>query len=512
MKQKKYQSYLKIYLYLILIIKKCILLSNESFLILPLKKSNISYFNTLENISDIMNYIYYEPPIVEFNLGTPEQKCNAIIKPDDYVTYLTSYNHNITEGDNISNLIKLKYPNIDYFNDSNSVSIEYNETRTNLYYAFNIKIYKISSDIFKFVNSTKENKFNFALATSIQYDEPGSIGLQIKNQNSVLFYNEGLLFQLKNKSYINNYKWFIYYGENGEKDYLVIGTSPHEFIHPVTGKKILPIDLDLDKEYFSTYDEIYNGKCKMSIRFDEIYATSNINKLNKDGEFEEKDLNKISYLKVDIGVVIGTTEYENYLKNNYFKDYLINNKCYIQNIILRNDLFSFTYRYFYCQDSLYKEIKKSFKSLVFKKVEFSENFILSFNDLFLKKNGYLIFLVIFHNFENNYWNLGNIFMRKYQFVFDFGNIEIGYYHNRYKKEGIIDENDSDDKNSNDNNKALKYFGFISLIIILACLLVFLGFILGKKVNNVRKRKANELVDDYEYKDEEKIEEKKNIIN
>ena len=80
-----------------------------------------------------------------------------------------------------------------------------------------------------------------------------------------------------------------------------------------------------------------------------------------------------------------------------------------------------------------------FKSLVFKHIDFSENFILTFNDLFINRKGFLIFLVIFHNLENNYWNLGNIFMRKYQFAFDFGNKQIEYYHNRNKIEGIIDE-------------------------------------------------------------------------
>ena len=514
MMNKKYSYYLKlIYLYCILIIKESILLTNESYIIFPLIKTNISYFNTLKNISDIINYIFYDPPIVEFNLGTPEQKCNAIVKPDDHIIYLTSYNHNITEIDKSSNLLKLKYSNINYFNDLNSISIEYNETKSQLYYACNIKKYKITYDNFKIMdNISNGNKLNFALASSVQYEEPGSIGLQLNNETSFLSFSKSFLFQLKNNGYINNYKWFIYYGEKDQQDYLIIGTSPREFIHPITGKKILPLDFDLDKDYFRIYDEIYNKKCQMKIRFNEIYITSNINKLDKDEGFEEKVNNKNCYLKVDIGVIVGTTEYENYLKNNFFKDYLLNNKCFIQNIRMRADLYPFTYRYFYCQDTLYKEMKKSFKSLVFKHIDFSENFILTFNDLFINRKGFLIFLVIFHNLENNYWNLGNIFMRKYQFAFDFGNKQIEYYHNRNKIEGIIDENDTNDKNSKHINEILKYIGIICLSVIIVFLLIFLGFILGKKIYKVRKKRANELVDNYEYKEEEIIEANNNIIN
>ena len=51
----------------------------------------------------------------------------------------------------------------------------------------------------------------------------------------------------KNYSLINDYKWFIYFGQNNEKDYLVIGSSPDEFICPDTGKKIYQ-NIDMDKE------------------------------------------------------------------------------------------------------------------------------------------------------------------------------------------------------------------------------------------------------------------------
>ena len=149
--------------------------------------------------------------------------------------------------------------------------------------------------------------------------------------------------------------------------------------------------------------------------------------------------------------------------------------------------------------------------MIFKKVDLSENFVLNFHDLFLKINGYLSFLVVFRNdlYSNTKWILGTPFLRKYQFVYDFGNKQIGYYYDKNRKE-IYDEEENEINNSNNekNNKFWIYFGYISLIVFLAVLLVVLGFLLGKKVYSIKKNRANELEDEkYDYE-----EEKNKIIN
>ena len=134
-------------------------------------------------------------------------------------------------------------------------------------------------------------------------------------------------------------------------------------------------------------------------------------------------------------------------------------------------------------------------------MDFSEYFILTFNDLFVRKNGYLFFLVIFTNNINLEWNLGTPFLRKYQFVYDYGNKLIGYYHDRYRKEEEerYEGNNIDKKMK--KSKYLVYFRYILLITILSGILVGLGFFLGKKFYHIRKKRANELNDDdYEYKE------------
>ena len=494
LKTIKFNLFSSIFIIIILIINISIIKSNSNIVVFPLVKKHSSYLSNIKNITDIMENIFLELPIVELNISS--QKVGIIISPEEYNIYLTSKEH-MSAYEDEKKIIERKYQNINYFDNHKSVSIKYNETMSKSYFYNNFKIWQTVTDNFDDI------KLDFVLATSIQYEEPGRLGLQLQEKIATNYFTPSFLTQLKKAGKINNYKWFIYYGKNNEKenDYLVIGCSPHEFTIPETGEKIFQ-DLNLDEDFHNINDQIFIDTRKMEIIFDDIYTTSNISNLEKD-----KSLNdfyyKFGFLNTNIGCIIGTFEYRRYLENIFFKDYLYNNKCHNETFKQRDNSVLQTFYYFYCDDSLYKEIKNSFKPLVFKKVDLSENFILNFHDLFLKINGYLAFLVIFRNdfYSNTKWILGSPFLRKYQFVYDFGNKQIGYYYDKNRKE-IYDEEENEINNSNNekNNKFWIYFGYISLIVFLAVLLVVLGFLLGKKVYNIRKKRANELDDDnYDYK-------------
>ena len=132
-------------------------------------------------------------------------------------------------------------------------------------------------------------------------EEPGALGLQLVERTSDIQFTQSFLIQLKNNNKINNYKWFIYYGEKTEKDYLVFGCLPHEFIIPDTGNHIFQ-NLDLDKDFFNINDEVYYNKIQMEIIFDEIYITSNLTNLKKDEGFNE--IHRNGYLKFKLGVIL----------------------------------------------------------------------------------------------------------------------------------------------------------------------------------------------------------------
>ena len=484
------------FLFLISINISIISSEDNNYVYFPLKRKDNTYLNKLKNITEIMRFLYLEPLISELTIGTPEQKSNILFRTDCTYIYLTSFNHNTSHPDQTSEFIKLKYGNFNYFNEDKSNSINYYEKNySHGNYAYDNQYFtRCISENVKINN--KNVKLDLMLSKSIEYEEPGAICLQLDQEDwSILHFTASFPVLLKrNFSLINNYKWFIYYGK--KKDYLVLGASPYEFKDPETDKKIYP-DLDIDNDYNYQLDERDIWKAAMTIKFNDIYLTSNSN--NEKEKFED-DKNLKGKLVPNIGFIVGTTNYSNYLEKNIFGKYLDSNQCHYGIFSQRPDLTGQEYNYYYCDESLYKNIKKVFKNIIFKQINLYENFELTFDDLFLKKNGYLIFLVIFSTHQHYYWSLGTPFLKKYQFDFEFDldatNSKIGYYHIKKKEK----ENESN---------TLKYILYSIFILVLSGILIVLGIYLGKNYFNLRKKRANELDDDYEYK--QKKEDNNNLL-
>jgi len=68
------------------------------------------------------------------------------------------------------------------------------------------------------------------------------------------------------------------------------------------------------------------------------------------------------------------------------------------------------------------------------------------------------------------------------------------------------------ENGNDESNYLALY--ISLIVVLIAIAAVVGYFLGKYINKMRKKRANELVDDYDYnaKTDNNEETNKEIIN
>ena len=151
------------------------------------------------------------------------------------------------------------------------------------------------------------------------------------------------------------------------------------------------------------------------------------------------------------------------------------------------------YRIYYCNKRISNNyIEKYFPVLKFCMKKFGICFEFNYKDLFREKNDNIYFLVYFKIqnsiYGSNKFSIGQILLKKYLITFNFDTKLIGFY----------DKNIKLDKN---NKKYYEHDGKIIAIFIIA-LIIFLiiGFILGKKFYEAkRKKKANELDDDYEYK-------------
>lgn len=193
---------------------------------------------------------------------------------------------------------------------------------------------------------------------------------------------------------------------------------------------------------------------------------------------------------------IGSTKYKNYLLS-ILKELIDENKCFTDNFTGYDEFYSMdaNYDFVYCKNE--EDIKNKLNDLIstinFASKELNYIFELT-KDEILKENGeYIFFNIIFSGLSSR-WNLGKQITLKYQFIF---NPEPGiksiFFYPKFK--------------TNENNSNKSKIWLIILIIVLCVIFCALGVVIGKILYGIAKKKrANELKDDYEYCPEEKKEE------
>ena len=152
-----------------------------------------------------------------------------------------------------------------------------------------------------------------------------------------------------------------------------------------------------------------------------------------------------------------------------------------------------------------KEFSKyigTFPDIYFYNKEFNYTFILTNKELFTVYGNYIYFLIIHKVYYVNYWSLGNIFLKKYPFLFDCDKKTISYI-NIYNSTNITKLKESNIENNIENNKKwfetlLSFCKYISIFVG-----IIIGILIGKKIwDKNRKKRANELIDDYQYESSE----------
>ena len=166
------------------------------------------------------------------------------------------------------------------------------------------------------------------------------------------------------------------------------------------------------------------------------------------------------------------------------KNFEISEKCFKDSIEQNNyycDLI-----FYFCDKNIKNELYDFLPFIKFISKDLNYTFEISKDELY-KIEGDYIYLNILFDYGKRYWILGKPFSLKYQFVFDPDSKKIGFYRNRHQK---IDVN-----NKRFYDKIIQIF----LVILFSFCLTFIGFYLGKKIYQIkRKIRANELDDNYEY--------------
>jgi hypothetical protein len=275
-------------------------------------------------------------------------------------------------------------------------------------------------------------------------------------------YEKNLIKQLYYENAIdNNYFSIIYSADSDEEGIFLIGEQPHVY----------------DKENFfepqlrhiSTVDN--NFFIFWSLHPEKIYFTD-----SDKNNHNIANNNLMCSLEYNLGVIYGTESYLNLIKEHFFNKLINEKKCH-------EEIVHSIYTVFYCDNK--KDIK-SFPSLNFYSQQLLFTFFLDYNDLFYEKEGKYFFNIIFDKNNKIQWKLGKPFLKKYVFVYDYNSKTIGFY--------------NEDLPGGKKRKKLSNFLINFFIVIIIIFFGFVGFYFGKKVyDKVRKRRANEIEDDFDYK-------------
>jgi hypothetical protein len=161
-----------------------------------------------------------------------------------------------------------------------------------------------------------------------------------------------------------------------------------------------------------------------------------------------------------------------------------------------------TFESVYPDDDFYQEPiyhYLHFPSLIFQSDTLKYSFELKYEDLFQLSGGRFYFMVIFDSDEENKnsqeWTIGEQFIKKHTFSFNIDRKSILFYNEKQFNDNF-EENDAIeyDNLEKKENKNI----FIIILIVAGICFSILSFYLGIKIRERRKKRANELRDEYEY--------------
>ena len=339
-------------------------------------------------------------------------------------------------------------------------------------------------------NEIKLEKLNFILSKDTDEEEINclQIGLIEDQYKGTSFKGINLITQLKLRNYIKEYCWTMEFNiaKKYNNDYLL--KDPDELIN-LKGNVIIgefPHNYNsknfYKSQYVKTYSEFSDAIIKWEFKFKKIYyKQSEKNEINIGDINVELDPSK--YL------IFAPKEYFDSIMNNYFQKYIDKSICFNYDVEEFSSI--------YCEKSDKFSINeiKTFPSIFFDHIDLQYTFELSYKELFVEKDNKYWFLMVSDQYRTTGWKFGNIFMSKYQLVFNLDSKEIGFYNPKLSK--LPNESESNNDKSGGNSYLVLS---IILIIILCLILIGVGIYIKIKFypNILKKKRANELDDDYEY--------------
>ena len=470
-----------LYFYTIFFIK--IALFNSS-LVLPIETLTIDNYirGNYSSYQEIIRNLLYKNIYTIFEIGTPVQKVPLFIKVDGIefeITSLSFKRDNFIPYYSTYNLSSI-FNKYNFFNENKSLIYQTEGCSKNYLIIGDHQEDCLSYDtIFFYQDKNLENlikfeNFDFNLVKNKDENITGVLGI---GQFDNLVYVEKIFLKiLKEKNIINNYNWYFKFDSwNNSNGKIIIGSLPHEDYPDIFSEEDL---------LYIRIPEVFSTATKyIQIEFDEIYT----NYKNSTYSIELLIQNAIFNFHSDI--TIGTKEFERKIKDKFLDNFIENKKCFEEKLKLYLDDIT-ELKFYYCDINVKENLYKILPSIKFVSRDLKFIFELSKNELYKIEGNYIYFLILFDSGKQNNWILGRPITLKYPFVFNSESNKVALYRK------IKTKKDSETEREKINYKRIF---LVFIVIIISIILVILGIIIGKILYGIsRKKRANELIDNYEY--------------
>ena len=368
------------------------------------------------------------------------------------------------------------------FNRNDSLTYE-QISRDVAYFDYEVAEYGYTSKDILNIDNVVNTKINFILGTKFEntkLNNLGIIGLLIPKRVQYGVYP--FFTSLKNSKLLNSSIWTLKFFDNISLiDQITYNEGKDNLIGEfIFGDEPSKYEKDRKKYNSSEYYKINplsnNDIIYWEFEFTNIYLTFKERKTDSKIYFLGR---KAADIIINFSFIIGPTYFFDFIKEKYFSTYLKNFTCLEKKV-------DFYFTYIECDSSLKIE---SFPDLCFEQAGFDYIFNFSYKDLFIedKENNKYIFLILKREYFLD-WVLGTVFLRKFQLVFDEDSRKIGFYRQFHEN----------NNNENINESITKIVVIIFLIIIFSVLLIIFGMVIQKICFKERKKRANELKDNFEY--------------
>jgi len=470
---------------IIIVFLSCLSFLYNKNIFLPFKKMTVETFKETKTISDFLDFNIY----TNITMGTPKKLvAHFISKSGTLFSYgkLKLQYHTTPEYEKIEERFE-KYLNI-FYNISDSSSYEEIDTYSGVY-----------SDIFylyDLIGNGKEYIFEFNVNFNARFEKLiGAIDLynQVDPYDK---YNKYFFKILKDNNVIDDYyitfiyeeynldNNLIYFNDNYDKllGNLILGDCPHQF----------------NPEKYKENDQItVNGNFFLDIN--EIKFKSKISNYTSNDE-------RI-FFTFNSEFMRASKTFKNEVDKIFFNELISENLCRAERI--RENIYISEDIVYSCDNNeIIKEKIKKFPTLYFEIKVSNLIFLFNYKELFKLYNERLYFLFIF---KSSAWEFGELFLRKYITSFHYDGNFISFYKQQIeeinKKTDILDheEKESEEPSYGPYEKKVKNKTsfkiriiveiIMGVIIILAGSIIIIFIIRWKKI---RKKRADELNDDYDY--------------